>query len=322
MIFMLIAGIDMLCQPIYTKDNLFIGYRDELISDCLEGSKSKYFTINNRIIDKYFYCVCICDELLPSLMLKKKNYKLIDPCIAHYAAVSDAFSFDNGQLTENERQVYVQMCIEANTAFFTFEPLASDLKIRGYCECIITSMLENGYSYTQFNEMSDPGSEAFNIVYKPCSEEIFDVHSPIKRSISYDPEDIVGNDSSSEIILSDYLGRNYQVKISIDGVTGYYFFDTGASFLLINKEVERKLVLNGSLTKDDYGGIEYFAMANNELVEARLVTLNNVMIGDYNINNVEAAIIEDGALLCGMSLLNKFKNWQVNKDENTLILYK
>ena len=87
-------------------------------------------------------------------------------------------------------------------------------------------------------------------------------------------------------------------------------FDTGASDLIINSDLERELLLNGSLTKEDYLGTEYYELANNETVEARIIRLNNIQIGDYYVGNVVAGIIDGGSLLCGIGLLKKFRKWE------------
>jgi len=99
-------------------------------------------------------------------------------------------------------------------------------------------------------------------------------------------------------------------------------FDTGSSDLIINSDLERELLLNGSLTKEDYLGTEFYEMANNETVEARVVRLDNIKIGDYYVNNVVVAIIDNGSLLCGLGLLNKFQKWNFEESSNVLSLYK
>jgi clan AA aspartic protease (TIGR02281 family) len=122
--------------------------------------------------------------------------------------------------------------------------------------------------------------------------------------------------------LVNYYEQGYKVKISIDGISKYYLLDTGASNLIINRDVERDLLINGSLTKKDYLGTELYSLANNQNVTAQLVRLNNIKIGEYVVNNVTAAIIDDGSLLCGIGLLEKFRKWELDNGEEMLILYR
>jgi predicted aspartyl protease len=50
--------------------------------------------------------------------------------------------------------------------------------------------------------------------------------------------------------------------------------------------------------------------------------VDNITIGDYVLNNVVIAVIDEGSLLCGKSFLDKFKKWELDKENNFLILYK
>ena len=65
-----------------------------------------------------------------------------------------------------------------------------------------------------------------------------------------------------------------------------------------------------------------FTLANNQKVKAQMVILDNIIIGDYTLNNVLIAIIDEGSLLCGKSFLVKFKKWEIDKQNNVVILYK
>ena len=52
------------------------------------------------------------------------------------------------------------------------------------------------------------------------------------------------------------------------------------------------------------------------------IKIKEIEIGDYIINDVVIGIIDEGALLCGISFLDLFKKWEIDKDSNSLILYK
>jgi len=61
---------------------------------------------------------------------------------------------------------------------------------------------------------------------------------------------------------------------------------------------------------------------NNQIVIGQEVKVDNITIGDYAVDNVVIAIIDEGALLCGKSFLDKFKKWEIDKQNKFLILYK
>ena len=65
-----------------------------------------------------------------------------------------------------------------------------------------------------------------------------------------------------------------------------------------------------------------YTLANNQTVKGNMVKVDNIVIGDYTLNNVVIAIIDEGSLLCGKSFLDKFKKWEIDRQNNVLILYK
>ena len=71
-----------------------------------------------------------------------------------------------------------------------------------------------------------------------------------------------------------------------------------------------------------YVGKDFYLLANNEKVEADIVLVNNLKIGNYTLNNVYIAIIDDGGMLCGKGLFDKFRTWEFEEDKNRIIVYK
>ena len=133
-------------------------------------------------------------------------------------------------------------------------------------------------------------------------------------------QDITGNAFSSEIVLIDYLGLGFKIKIDIDGITKYFLFDTGAADLIIDRDFERDLLINGSGNKDSYLGKNIYIMANNEEVEADMLKVNRLKLGDYMINNVIVAVIDEGGMLCGKSLFDKFRTWKFYENDRKLVV--
>ena len=80
--------------------------------------------------------------------------------------------------------------------------------------------------------------------------------------------------------------------------------------------------MNGTLKKDSYLGEKPYTLANNDVVVAQMVILKNIKIGDYTVNNVKAAVINNASLLCGISFLSKFSNWMIDPKNSKLILMK
>lgn len=108
---------------------------------------------------------------------------------------------------------------------------------------------------------------------------------------------------------------NEQTKVSL-------LVDTGASLILLKKEVAKKLGIDLSKEKAD---IE-IQVADGRKIKAKYVILKSVKIGDAWAKNVEAAILvnnvssvsfKDGLL--GMSFLKRF-NFKFDYSNNRLVL--
>lgn len=335
----LLLSLEIISQPIYTKDFVLLGYQDDVFSDCLGADNQNYLYVNNRLINKHFFCKCIIAELIPKirfdelksaidndkmeeLFLQKKYLKVIDPCMKHYAEIENAYSFDNVEISEKDKQLYITICIENFDLDSEFSNSISPQIKKDYCECEVNTMIKNGYSLNQIFEIGNEDSEAFNEIIVPCFTEIMGHFYDLEASTAYEPDDIHGDYLKSAVSLIDYMGQGYKIKLSIGGITKYYYFDTGATFLVISSEFEQELLSTGKITLDNYKDITEIMLANNEIIEARIIELNNIVIGSFIVDNVTVAVIDGGALLCGNSLLNKFSKWEIDTEQMQLILYK
>ena len=120
-------------------------------------------------------------------------------------------------------------------------------------------------------------------------------------------------------VLKD-IDESLKVKISIGGIEKYFQFDTGASHLIIDGQMERDLVARNIIRESDYIGTSSVQFADNSVRECKVVKLSQIKIGGYLVNNVETLIIEDGSLLCGLSLLEKFRTYNFNSSSNILTI--
>ena len=84
--------------------------------------------------------------------------------------------------------------------------------------------------------------------------------------------------------------------------------------------MERDLVARNLIRESDYVGTSSVQLADNSVRECKVVNLSQIKIGDYFVNNVEALILENGSLLCGLSLLEKFRTYNFNSSSNILTI--
>jgi clan AA aspartic protease (TIGR02281 family) len=313
-----------------------LGERKEFISSCVKGYKSAVDR-NGVSIDAKQYCSCVCDNLLPKLhssdilasienddiaglLTKDENLEIIMECLEGNSGITKDFKYEDGDSRnkELEKQIAVRVCVKGIQEDKELSSQVSPFGAQKYCSCVIDNIYEMGLTYEQVEQIDQENSEAFNKAVLPCAEFLLmagdsDSSGTLTDSdVLLSPDsDIIGPDTSS-VVLMDYFNKGYKLLLTIGGVERYFLFDTGASDLIIDRETERELLLNGAIKKDDYRGTTKYALANKDEVKAQIIILDNVKIGDFVVNNVRAAVIEDGSLLCGKSLIDKFSKYEIN----------
>jgi hypothetical protein len=251
----------LLAQPVYTKDNKFIWNREDFVDACVEGANSETVDLDGFEIDMEDYCSCFCDKIIPnntmseieaalekgdmtSLFLREDNLELLIDCASKTLEISNDFQYKKNDFTEVS-ELTIKRCVgelmnDPEMAEIFTQQLAYD-----YCFCTYNKLMSNGFTYEDIQQIEDENSEAFNEITLPCLTEILNKTGNSLSSNNYNSSDIVGYPSVSRIKLVDYLNVGYKIEISIDGITKYYLFDTGASDLIIDRDMERELLLNG-----------------------------------------------------------------------------
>ena len=324
-------------DKIISKDGIVLGNKIEFINACTRSGKNGMIKVNGIDIDVNKFCSCVCDNLFPqmnseeifaiqksksidSFLYSDKSWNVIKDCIMPNMKVEDDFKFE---MSKKELSfAKKRLTNECVTGFYKNNDLKEKISTtlaENYCSCMIDKLYSNGYNYKDILDINDENSKAYNEILLACMNEL----APLSESKSnVNSSDIKGTVTSSKIPLIDYFGSGYKIKISIDGVVKYFLFDTGASDILIDRDTERELLLNGTLKRENYLNKTQYILANNQIVNAQVVLINNVKVGDYLINNVKVAILDKGDLLCGKSFLDKFKKWEIDKVNKQLILYK
>lgn len=332
-------------QEVRTKDGVSLGKKSEFISSCSKGAKES-ININGVDFDTYKYCSCMCDNLIPTLysseietaaknnqlmelFLENKNLKVLMSCLEGNVKINDSVKLENMNNLEVVRdnkeivqKTQISSCISEFLSNPEYSKTLTEAEVEKYCTCATSMLFSRGYTYKDMKEIQNENSIMYNEILLPCLNEIFKDKTEYSSLNSYYPNDIIGSNYSISIPIIDYLGQGYKIKITMNGIEKYYLFDTGATDLIIDQEMEQAMLLNGTLKKENYLEKTYYVLANNEKVTAQLVKINGIVIGDYVVNNVVIAIIDNGSLLCGKSFLDKFRKWELNKEKKILILYK
>lgn len=112
------------------------------------------------------------------------------------------------------------------------------------------------------------------------------------------------------------------VRIIVNEIPLDFIFDTGASLISISETEAQLLVKQGTLTEDDFLGVQQFVDANGDVSEGLLVNLKEVDIQGYKLRNVQASIVQNSIapLLLGQSLLEKFGKVTIDNNRKKIYL--
>jgi aspartyl protease family protein len=111
------------------------------------------------------------------------------------------------------------------------------------------------------------------------------------------------------------------VWIEVNEIKLRFVFDTGASNICISIAEASVLYRQGTLTDEDFIGVENFQDASGRISEGGKVNLKKVKVGNNILENVEATVIEnvDAPLLLGQSVLERFGNIVIDNENNRIV---
>lgn len=333
--------INSLCQAqlVLTKDGVSLGSRKEFILSCTKGADKKLVNLNGLQIETYKYCTCICDNLIPTInsadiQKAMKNNKLIElftndnnlqiliDCAEGKVTMAENFKYGESGDMELQKKVGIKNCVNTVLSKNENSTVWTQDLAQQYCDCAINKLLKNGYTYSDLKKIEDENSPSYNEIGIPCLNDVLKTSTNFKSTNSYSQSDIVGTNYRTSTPLVDYFGNSYKIKITIAGVSKYYLFDTGATDLIIDKATADEILRNGEIKNFNILFETEYTLANKTTVKGEKAIVDNIIVGDYKINNVVIGIVESGNLLCGKSFLDKFSKWEIDQKNKTLLLYK
>lgn len=169
--------------------------------------------------------------------------------------------------------------------------------------------------------ISDPNSLLFfEIMYK-CGDPFLE-NTDIDINWSQQSANDITGPASDTINILNIQGMTY-LTIKTGSLVQVWLFDTGASDLLITKDMETQLKKENIISEQNYLGTGEYEMANGMIDTCRKYKMNNIQLGKFIIDNVVVAVSDKARrIIVGKGLLNKFSNWSLNNSDNKLILTK
>jgi predicted aspartyl protease len=233
---------------------------------------------------------------------------LVESCkdvIIHYVLTTKDSSLKFGSL-QSQAPIMVKACISS------YDPSATHLKIRPelYCECMVNEFIKNNYPVTSIQDVYNENSMIHNELFLPC----------VQRSI---PKGERASGFARDTIRLNLIKANnsYKVKgIFPNKEFRYLIIDSGADYVFINEEDEKKLLASGVITKSNYLQQINVTLGNGAEVSAQTF-ISTIGFGDRQFKDVIYCVIKECPVpLLGKSFLDKFSSWSIDNQKDQLIL--
>lgn len=193
-------------------------------------------------------------------------------------------------------------------------------KIAAFCSCQVNLIKNNKFSDEELEAFNDPNSLLYYQVMYTCGS-IFSTESIPTEWTTSSSKDITGPASDTIKVLA--LNGMHYLQMKIGSIVYFWLLDTGASDMLITKEMEEKLLKENVLSTNNYLGIGNYEMANGEIDTCRKYKIAGMQIGHYSMDNIVIAVSDKAKkVIAGKVFLNKFSNWMIDNKKNILILNK
>lgn len=177
---------------------------------------------------------------------------------------------------------------------------------------------ENNDEITQFS--SDNISA---IIYNSDGDCINELLAGVSEIVDKNAPIINENTNTDEVktvVSFEHENGILKIPVIINGVELYFIFDTGASLITISNREASFLYKNGKLMEKDLIGRSQFIDANGDISEGTIINLTSVRIGNRELQNVQACVIEgqNAPLLFGQSALQKFGKVSIDYAKNEI----
>lgn len=126
--------------------------------------------------------------------------------------------------------------------------------------------------------------------------------------------------TEKSIKLKTMYGQKF-IDVNVNGIKSQFLIDTGASDLLVPREFLTSLIKSNYINRRfHFMRYQNYLIADGSLINAEVWRIPEISIGNFNISNVEVAVVENGSYLFGMSALNKLGNVSIDLENNRIII--
>ena len=113
----------------------------------------------------------------------------------------------------------------------------------------------------------------------------------------------------------------YEIPCTVNDLPLNFIFDTGASDITISSLEAAFMLKNNYLNEYDFKDRRNYRTASGDIVEGTIIRLRKIKIGDMELNNIEASVVDrqNAPLLLGQSALGKFVKITIDNKNGEII---
>lgn len=312
---------------IYTKDGKKILNRREVIGNCLRS-------MNKNREDATALSICECQVNIVDKRFTLKQYKrytrgglinmeaLLKEDEQVNRQMQDCYNgsgYTKLLQAEGFQEESMKSCVDA--LLKNSEKKVDTLKLMSFCQCQMEMIKQKKLSDKQMEALSNPNALLYYETLYKCGDP-FETSAVTERNWTKDAAQSIEGPASDTIKVLHFNGLTY-LQIKTGSMVQFWLFDTGASDMLINAEMEEQLKKEGWIKETDALGTKEYEMANGTVETCRRYKVHALKIGSYSVNDITLAVTDRGKrIIAGKSLFNKFSNWVLDNKNNVLILYK
>ena len=313
---------------IRTSDGDALESRSYLMQKCLEGLKAD--KLNSTAVE-----ICTCRmELIdgrftsPQVIKYQRRYK--DSAIGMLIKDDKSFAKElENCIGKNSYTSFLKIPASAQRfkdsckASFkrSLEEKYNEAHIDKFCDCSVNVLKEKNLTEKEFENLFDVNSLLFNEVNYYCGNPVIIANS--NKWQANNKDDVAGT-VNTDTIKMIAMGGMQKFKIRIGNFTRIAMLDCGATDILLPAELMNRFLADSALSNElKFMDIGKYEMANGTTIECKRYLLGKLYLGKFTISNIVLASTEKPVtILIGRTLLNKFRKWNVDNENNLLILEK
>ena len=330
LLLLLFTGLGPVCAQqqnfISSKEGKPMLNRFNFINNCLRS-------LNKERTDKTAMTICECQANKIDGHFTNKQYRqlgnsdmvdlsgLIKEDTALYREIQRCYTGSGKTFliqAEGFKEEFINNCMKSIRRNDTDGRLDT-VRVRNFCNCQLNLVTSKQIADAEIEKMNNPNSVLFFEMMYKCGDPFREENTGSKNWNENAGKDVLGPASDTVRILT-MEGMTY-IKLKTGSMIQFWLFDTGATDLLINKEMEEQLKKEGMISQASYLGTGKYEMANGTIDTCRKYQVNNIQVGHYKINNIIMAVSDKSKrIIAGKGLLNKFTNWTLDNKNDLLIL--